>query len=73
MSAQRWNQTGLPRDQLLWALTQRHIIQKTQNERKCLLCKEKPINEAGLCEICWALLSEKELELAGKWMRGDGP
>lgn len=73
MSAKRWNQTGLPRNQLLWALTQRHVIQKALAEGRCLLCKEQPINEASLCEICWALLSDKELNLASKWLRGDGP
>lgn len=69
----RWNTIGLPREDLLWALGERRIIKKALEEGACLLCKGTPVNEAALCDICWALLSEQELIVATKWVRGDGP
>jgi hypothetical protein len=69
----RWNSEGIPRDQLKWALTQKTMVLRARRTRQCLICCASSVNEAGLCDICWAVLDEKELELAGKWLSGVGP
>ncbi len=40
----------------------------------CLLCRASGVNEAGLCEICYPLIQEKEeVEMVQKWLSGEGP
>ena len=31
------------------------------------------VNEAGLCNYCWALLRDDELRLGEAWLNGTGP
>ncbi len=69
----RINAQGLPRDQLLFALTQRRIVRQARKEDACLLCRQERVNEAGLCEYCIAILDEDEMKLAERWMNGSGP
>jgi hypothetical protein len=70
---ERWNSEGLPRDQLAWALRTPHIMADAKQRQSCLLCCSKNINEAALCSVCWALLTEEELSLAIHWLRGTQP
>ena len=39
----------------------------------CLLCRNPRVNEAALCEVCWAMLDDDELKLALRWLSGEGP
>ena len=69
----RVNSQGIPRKQLLWTLTQHRHVLKAVKEDACLLCRTKGVNEAGLCDTCYALLNDEEIRLAEKWMSGVGP
>lgn len=69
----RWNPLGLPREKLLWTLQQETFVKRARDEDSCLLCCGNHVNEAGLCEICWALLGDKELQIALKWIEGRNP
>lgn len=70
---ERWNSEGIPRETLLWALTQKRFIVRAIQDDACLLCKSSKVNEAGICEVCWALLNEEELKCANLWLSGAGP
>lgn len=39
----------------------------------CLLCRRRGVNDAGVCDVCNASLTEEELRLVEKWLRGTGP
>lgn len=69
----RWNSEGMPRHEILWALSQPRIVKKAIRESSCLICCNSKINEAGLCDICWATLDDQELNIATKWVAGSGP
>lgn len=69
----RVNSQGLPRHQLAYVLTQPRHVRKAIKEDACLLCRTKGVNEAGLCDACYALLDDKELKLAERWLSGVGP
>jgi hypothetical protein len=69
----RLNSEGIRRDQLVWVLTQRHIVLKARKVNSCLLCRRVGVNEAALCEVCHALLNDDEFRVASKWISGEGP
>jgi len=69
----RVNSHGIPRHQLLWSLGQVKHVNKARREDSCLLCCTKRVNEAGLCDVCYALLDDEELKAAEKWLSGVGP
>jgi hypothetical protein len=69
----RFNSEGIPRDQLGWALAQPKFVLNARKINACLLCRRNHVNEAGLCEVCWALLSDEELALATRWTSGAMP
>lgn len=69
----RVNSQGIPRKQLTWVLTQPRHVKKAIRENACLLCRSNGVNEAGLCDMCYALLTDEELRLAEKWLGGVGP
>jgi hypothetical protein len=48
-------------------------VAKAIKEDACLLCRSKGVNEAALCDACYALLDEEELKLAERWLSGIGP
>ena len=54
-------------------LTQRSIVANARKIDSCLLCRRREVNEAGLCNYCWATLSESELDVAVKWTHGAMP
>jgi hypothetical protein len=70
---ERLNSEGILRKDLMWALAQRRIVVTARRIDACLLCRRNRVNEAGLCEVCNASLTEEEHELVEKWMRGTGP
>jgi len=69
----RLNSEGIRRDQLAWALKQRNIVSKARKINSCLLCRRIGVNEAGLCEVCFALLTDDEFKTASRWISGEGP
>ncbi len=73
ITMQRWNPEGILKEKLIWVLSQRALVIKAKKENSCLLCKSPKVNEAALCQVCWALLNEEELKLANKWVDGTGP
>lgn len=66
----RYNSEGIPRDELVWALTQRRLVREARKIDSCLLCRRDGVNEAALCPICWAILDEIELTAATRWTSG---
>ncbi|MFW5697113.1 MAG: hypothetical protein ACOCX1_00965 [Fimbriimonadaceae bacterium] len=69
----RINAQGVPRDELYWVMNQSRFVRTARKIDRCLLCCAKGVNEAGLCDNCYTLLDEKELELAERWLSGVGP
>lgn len=72
-SVERVNSEGILRRDLAWALTQRRMVALARRIDRCLLCRRERVNEAGLCDVCHATLTEEELRLVEMWMRGTGP
>jgi hypothetical protein len=70
---ERLNAEGILRKDLKWALSQRRIVLAARRINSCLLCRRANLNEAGLCDVCNASLTEEELELVERWRRGTGP
>ncbi len=70
---ERWNSEAIPRDQLRWALSNAEVIRKARRVGRCLLCRRDEVNEAALCQVCWALLSDEELAAASRWLIGVAP
>ena len=69
----RVNAQGIPRHRLAWTLTQRRHVRLALHQDACLLCRASGVNEAGLCDLCYALLDDKELTIAERWLGGTGP
>ncbi|MES1228236.1 MAG: hypothetical protein ABUL72_06155, partial [Armatimonadota bacterium] len=69
----RLNEEGIPRDRLAWALTRADYVREARRHNRCLLCSRKNVNEAGLCEGCYSMLSSPELALAERWLGGALP
>ncbi len=66
----RFNSEGIPRDQLAYALTRSDYVAFARKLDRCMLCCRVKVNEAGVCDYCWSLLTEKELQLAERWTGG---
>lgn len=69
----RLHPEGIPRDQLIWVLTQSRLVRTAVRLDTCLLCCNHRVNEAGLCDICYCLLNDAELVLAERWLAGATP
>lgn len=69
----RLNPEGIPRDELRHALATRRHVAAARRRNECLLCRAKPVNEAGLCEVCHSQLDDEELRLAERWLAGREP
>jgi hypothetical protein len=70
---ERYNSEGIPRDKLVVALRDRRLVAEARRVGFCILCRRSPVNEAGLCEICYSGLDGEELRLATTWTSGAGP
>jgi hypothetical protein len=57
----------------VWTLSQRRLVNKAIKEDACLLCRTGGVNEAALCDACYALLNDDELRAAERWLSGVGP
>lgn len=69
----RINATGILRNELTWALTQTRIVMVARKTDSCLLCRSGNVNEAGLCRVCFSMLTDEELVPARRWLAGTGP
>lgn len=70
---ERLNPEGIPRQDLKWVLTQERLVREARKIDSCLMCKADRINEAALCQVCWALLDDDELRSAQRWTMGVAP
>lgn len=55
------------------ALRDRKAVAIARRIDSCLLCRRSRVNDAGLCEVCYGMLDGAELDMATRWLRGDGP
>lgn len=69
----RLNSEGIRREDLANALRDRRQVHEARRIDSCLLCRRPDVNEAGLCEVCYVLLSSEEADLAEAWLRGTAP
>jgi len=69
----RENPEGIKRNELTFALRTRRFVSEARRINKCMLCRRTRVNEAGLCEVCYATLEGEELNLALAWLRGTPP
>ena len=69
----RINSEGIRREDLRWTLTQRRIVLTARRINSCLLCRRAGVNESGLCDVCFSLLSDEEARIAARWISGEGP
>jgi len=71
---ERINSEGIPRATLKFALSKTIIVMRARRTDLCMLCRHKGVNEAGLCEVCYASIQDpEEHRLIGKWLSGEGP
>jgi len=71
---ERWNSEGIARHLLAVTLRTPREVTRARRIDSCLLCRRGGVNQAGLCEICTALVQDpEELELIQRWQRGEGP
>jgi hypothetical protein len=70
---ERLNGEGIPRRLLSQALKDRKQVLNARKINSCLLCRRIPVNECGLCDVCYGMLDGEELRLAGRWLTGEGP
>lgn len=66
----RINAEGVPRSQLMLTLGDRRAVLTARRIDACLLCRDRGVNEAGLCGKCWSQLTDEEFVLAQKWLLG---
>lgn len=57
----------------MFAMRDRRVVSEARRIDTCLLCRNSPVNEAGLCLVCYSTLDGEELKLASRWMAGIGP
>ena len=69
----RLNPEGIPRNQLAFVLTQPRRVLEARRIDACLLCRRQGVNEAALCEVCYAMLDGAEQSLATRWTSGGAP
>lgn len=69
----RLNPEGIPRDQLIFTLKQPRRVRDARRIDACLLCRRSRVNEAGICEVCYAMLDGEELQLVNRWMSIGSP
>ena len=73
MGVDRLNPEGIPRDQLLFVMSQSRRVREARRIDACLLCRRGNVNEAALCDVCYGLLDGEELRVATRWTSGSLP
>ncbi|MBI5708200.1 MAG: hypothetical protein HZC36_14555 [Armatimonadetes bacterium] len=69
----RLNSEGIKRWELKQALQNPRIVTRARTIDACLLCRGHRVNEAGLCDVCWAMLDDDEIGIALGWLSGERP
>jgi hypothetical protein len=69
----RLNSEGIRRQDLSFTLKNPLKVRDARRIDACLLCRRPRVNEAGLCDVCYASLEDDELYLATCWLRGTAP
>jgi len=68
----RWNSEGIPREDLKVTLKTPRLVRFAKRIDSCLLCRRPHVNEAGLCEVCTALVYDaEELQLINAYRTGE--
>lgn len=70
---ERHNSEGILRKDLKIALRDRRQVLTARRIDSCLLCRRPRVNESGLCDVCYGMLEGEELDLACRWLSGEGP
>jgi hypothetical protein len=64
MKKHRYNShAAVSREDLKYALKDQAIVKRAIASKECLLCCSNPLNEAGLCIECFAMLNDEERRL----------
>lgn len=58
------NSEGIERSRLADVLADGRLVREARLRGMCLLCRGKPVTDAGLCEGCLANLTDDEIRLA---------
>lgn len=66
----RFNEEGIPREDLLEALARPDIVRYFRRRNQCMLCMRPGVGPSGLCEVCYSMLDGKELDAAVEWNSG---
>ncbi|HWP30983.1 MAG TPA: hypothetical protein VNK96_04540 [Fimbriimonadales bacterium] len=66
----RYNSEGVRREDLLRAIRNPRQVCLAREIDRCMLCRSPKVNLVGLCEGCFANLTEQEVEAARPWLEG---
>lgn len=66
----RMNSEGIERSRLVDVLSDGRLVREARLRGMCLLCRGKPVTDAGLCEGCLANLTDDEIRLATPFIEG---
>ncbi|MCW5946373.1 MAG: hypothetical protein KIT74_05015 [Fimbriimonadales bacterium] len=66
----RFNSEAIDREDLILAFRKGDPVRLAKAKGHCMLCKGSPVNDAGLCEGCFANLTDEEWNEARHWIEG---
>jgi hypothetical protein len=66
----RFNSEGIERRRLADVLVDGRLVREARIRGACMLCKGRPVTDAGLCEGCLASLTDDEIRLATPFIEG---
>jgi hypothetical protein len=66
----RMNSEGIERSRLVDVLLDGRLVREARRRGMCLLCRGRPVSDAGLCEGCLANLTDDELRIATPFIEG---
>lgn len=66
----RFNSEAIDREDLILAMKSGEPVRLAVARDQCMLCKSDRVNAVGLCEGCFANLTDDELEAARPWIEG---
>jgi hypothetical protein len=66
----RFNSEAVDRKDLVHAFFAGGPVRLSKASGLCMLCRTGPVNDAGLCEGCFANLTDEEWAAARPWIEG---
>ena len=69
----RFNSEGILVHDLLITLKNVRSVREARRVNTCLLCRRRGVNDSGLCEVCYGMLDGEPLNVAQRWLSGQGP